>query len=103
MTEKKIYTDTRLTVDTIAQLLNMKRHNVSTAINRCTKKTFNTYLNEYRVKEAINIISKKEAKDLTIDNIAFSSGFTDRTNFYRVFKKFTGLSPTDFKKNINSG
>jgi AraC-like DNA-binding protein len=33
---------------------------------------------------------------LTVEGIAFEAGFADRRSFYRVFKKYTGLSPSDF-------
>ena len=100
MTEEKIYKDSSLSVGLLAQIIGMKRHNVSIAINKCAKKSFNTFINEYRIKEAIQLLSKPNAKYFTVDSIAYDCGFTDRKNFYRVFKKITGLSPTEFKNNI---
>jgi AraC-like DNA-binding protein len=98
--EEKIFRDASLTVDLLAHQLNAKRHYVSMAINRCTKKNFNTFVNEYRVKEAVQLLSKSNFEQFSIDQIAFDSGFTDRKNFYRVFKKITGLSPTEFRENM---
>lgn len=69
------------------------------AVSRCTGKTFKTWLNEYRIKEAIRLLSDKNNSTISIDALTFESGFSDRTTFYRVFKKMTGISPTDFKKN----
>jgi AraC-like DNA-binding protein len=100
MTEKKIFRDASLSVDLLAHQINAKRHYISMAINRCTKKNFSTFVNEYRVKEAVQLLSKTDFEQFSIDQIAFDSGFTDRKNFYRVFKKMTGLSPTEFRKNM---
>jgi len=100
MTEEKLYKDNSLSVGLLAQKIGMKRHNVSVAINKCAQKSFNTFINEYRIKEAIQLLSKPNAKDFTVDSIAYDCGFTDRKNFYRVFKKLTGLSPTEFKNNL---
>ena len=100
MFEDKLYRDAALSVDLLANKLNAKRHNVSIAINRCMKKSFNSFVNEYRIKEAIQLLSKNDFNSLTIDTIAFDVGFNDRHNFYRVFKKMTGLSPTEFRKNV---
>ena len=100
MLDEKLYTDPLLSVDMLANKLKMKRHYVSESINRCKNINFNTYINEYRIKEAIRLLSKKDAKEFSIDRIAFDAGFNDRINFYRIFKKITGLSPTEFRKNI---
>ena len=101
MSEEKLYRETSLSVDSLARKLGVKRYYLSEAINNCVKKSFNTLVNEYRIKEAIRLLSEKENKDIHIDDIAYDSGFNDRKNFYRVFKKMTGLSPTEFRNNAN--
>ena len=101
MNEEKIYKDNTLSVDSLSHLLGAKKHNVSGVINRCTQNNFNTFVNEYRVKEAIRLMSDKNIQIYSIDGIAFDLGFGDRKSLHRVFKKMTGLSPTEFKKNVN--
>ena len=100
MYEQKVYKDYTLSVDSLSQLLGSKKHYVSGAINRCTKNNFNTFVNEYRIKEAIRLLSDKKSQMYSIDSIASELGFNDRQNFHRVFKKMTGLSPTEFRKNL---
>ena len=102
MTDEKIYRDGSLSVDSMAQLLGFKRYYISGAINRCSKKNFNTFINEYRIKEAIRLLSEKNARQFSMDGIALDAGFNDRRNFLRVFKKMTGLTPTEFVKVIAS-
>lgn len=102
MSEEKIYRSTDLTRDTLAETLRFNSYYVSQALNRCTGKNFNTYINEYRVKEAIRIMSEADSDNLTIDGIAFESGFNDRTSFYRSFKKITGLSPGEFRRSLKN-
>lgn len=89
-----------LTLDTLVTQTGLNRTYLSGALNRCLGKNFNTYVNEYRVKEAIRLMSEPTNVNYTIEAIAIESGFNDRSNFYRTFKKLTGLSPTDFRKNI---
>jgi len=103
MYEKKLYKRSDLSLDILAEETGFNRYYLSAALNRSTGKNFNTYVNEYRVKEAIRILSDADGQQLTADAIAFESGFNDRISFYRVFKKLTGLSPTEFRKNINGG
>ena len=94
-----IYKNPDLTLDLFAKKIDSNPSYVSNAINRCTGKNFKTYINEYRVKEAIYILSDEYSEDISIDELAENAGFNDRKNFYRVFKKITGLSPTNFKNN----
>jgi AraC-like DNA-binding protein len=99
MMEEKLYRDNMLSVELLAQKLGAKRHYVSTAINHCRNKSFNTFVNEYRIKEAVRRISDCSER-FSFEGIAFEIGFSDRTNFYRVFKKMTGLSPAEFRDNL---
>ena len=100
MQEEKVYHDIKISIDSLAQQLGYKKRHVSEAINRCTNNNFNVLISEYRVKEAIHLLSVKNSQDCTIDQMACDLGFKDRRNFYRVFKKITGLSPSEFKRNL---
>ena len=102
MSEEKSYREITLSVDSLAHKLGVKRYYISEAINHCTKMSFNAFVNEYRIKEAIRLLSEKENEAIPIDDIAFNSGFNDRKNFYRVFKKMTGLSPSGFRNNTKT-
>ena len=99
LSEEKLYTDNSLSVDMIAQKLHSKKHYVSNAINRCTHMNFKTFVNEYRIKEAVKMISS-DAKNLSLEGIAFELGYNDRKTFYTAFKKITGLSPSEFRSNL---
>jgi len=99
ISKDKIFKNSDLTLDSMAKHMNINRNYLSKAINQTTGKNFNTYINEYRVKEAINILSNKKSDVISIDAIAFDVGFNNRTSFYQSFKKITGLSPSDFRNN----
>ncbi|GHT15952.1 hypothetical protein FACS189426_23840 [Bacteroidia bacterium] len=94
-----LYRESNLSLYMLAAKTNQNPTYVSKAVSRCTGKTFKTWLNEYRIKEAVRLLSDKNNPNISIDTLAFDTGFNDRTTFYRVFKKTTGISPTDFKKN----
>lgn len=95
------FTQSELTLISLANHLGVNRTYLSAAINRCTGQGFSNYLAQLRVKEAIQIMSDPQNARLTIDSIAFSAGFSDRHNFYRAFKHETGLSPTAFRNSID--
>ena len=98
MVDKKAYADPALTLEKLAETTNIPRHLLSRAINRATGKNFSQYINEYRVKEAVRIMSSPSRNGLYIDELYERVGFNSRTSFYRVFKQATGLSPSDFRK-----
>lgn len=100
--DHKLYKRTDLTLDMLTSIAGFNRYYISGALNRCAGKNFNTYINEYRVKEAVRLLSDTTYSNKTFEEIAFDSGFNDRTSFYRAFKKVTGISPGDFRKNLNT-
>jgi len=88
-----------LTLNLLSCELSINRTYLSKAINVITNKGFSEWLNEYRIKEAIKLLSMVDQKRICIDNIAFETGYNNRTTFYRSFKKITGLSPTTYLNN----
>jgi AraC-like DNA-binding protein len=67
------------------------------------KKNFYDLVNGYRVEEAKRLLLDPKNTNYTILSVGFEAGFNSKTTFNTVFKKFTGLTPTDFrKKELNS-
>lgn len=101
--ERSAFLEHDLTGELLAARLHVHRNNISQAVNRITKNNLNHYINSYRIKEAIKIISETDWKQLNVDELYERVGFGSRPSFYRVFKQFTGLSPVMFqKKRISS-
>lgn len=96
---EKIFKDLDLTLDSLSKQMNINRNYLSKAINKTTGKNFNSYINEYRIKEAIKIMSDEKSDLISLDAIALEVGFSNRTSFYQSFKKVTGLTPSDFRNN----
>lgn len=90
VSKEKIFKNADLTLDLMAKQMSINRNYLSKAINQTTGKNFNTYINEYRVKEAIKILSNEKSDVISIDAIAFDVGFNNRTSFYQSFKKNNG-------------
>ena len=68
-------------------------------INGLKGKNFNVLLGEYRVKEACRRLADDETYgNFSIEGIASGLGFKSRSNFVNVFKKVTGLTPSEFHK-----
>ena len=97
---ERLYNNSDITIEKIALRMKANRTYLSHAINRCTGMNFAGYMNELRIREAVRIISADDTGELTIDAVAIDSGFSDRKNFHKVFKKITGISPSEFRKNL---
>jgi YesN/AraC family two-component response regulator len=100
VTNKNLYLNPDITLDAIAEQMGINRVYLSQAINRCYGDNFNNFINEFRIKEAVILLSNKKKEYLSIEGVAIDAGFNDRKTFYRVFKKFTGLSPSEFRENL---
>lgn len=96
--EKRLFQNPDISLDVLALELSINKYNLSKIINQTTGKNFNTFINEYRIKEAIKLLSDQKHDHFSIDAIAEECGFANRISFYRSFKKETGISPSDFKK-----
>ncbi|MDR3060562.1 MAG: helix-turn-helix domain-containing protein [Dysgonamonadaceae bacterium] len=94
-----LYKDSNLSLDMLAEKTGQNPTYISKAVSRCAGKNIKTYINEYRIKEAIRILSDENSAGISVEDLAFDSGFNDRKTFHRIFRNITGLSPTDFKKN----
>lgn len=96
--EKERHKNPSLTLNALAGELNVKQNYISNAINRCRECNFNTYINEYRIKEAIRIISSNNPDKIPVEELSFVVEFNNRSVFSRTFKKITGLPLTSFIK-----
>jgi two-component system response regulator YesN len=60
--------------------------------------SFIEYLNRYRIERAKELLYQK---NVPITEVAFQAGYNDYKYFGNVFKKYTGLTPRDFRKKIS--
>ncbi|MBS1597925.1 MAG: AraC family transcriptional regulator [Bacteroidetes bacterium] len=97
MEKEKIYQETELTLQNLADKLQTPSYQVSQAINEGMEKTFYDLINNYRVEEAKRLLLDPKNSNYTILSVGFEAGFNSKTTFNTVFKKFTGLTPTDFR------
>lgn len=83
----------------LAQMVNEQPKNVSQVINQLTGNNFNTFINEYRIKEACKRISDRDNYgNMTLEAIANSVGFKSVNSFRTAFKKVTGLFPSKYQQ-----
>lgn len=92
------YKDASLTLASLAKALQITPHELSRIINQGTGKNFNDLINEYRVKEVIRKMQDPTYQRMTLQGIAYESGFNSKSTFNRTFKQLTNQSPLEYQK-----
>ncbi|WP_420401687.1 helix-turn-helix domain-containing protein [Flagellimonas sp.] len=98
MSRDKAYLDENLSLTEFASLLNLDSNLVSYILNNHLKSNFHDFVNQYRIKEVKKRLTDPAYDNITLLGIALDSGFNSKTTFNRVFKKITGITPTEFQK-----
>lgn len=89
---------TDFSIDRLAVLTGSKPKYVSQVINECFDCNFNIFLNRYRIREACRRFADvPRYADLTIEAMANDVGFKSRSTFITFFKRITGLTPSEYR------
>jgi len=75
---------------------------LSQVINENIGKSFFDFVNEYRVRETKKALADSRSEQFSILGIAMDAGFNSKSAFYTAFKKYTGMTPSQFKEQINN-
>ncbi len=92
----KPYLEADFTLAELSSQMSLPAKTISMIVNSKLKSSFPDFVNSYRVKFAIELLKDFKKNNLTIEAVAYDSGFNNRTCFYNAFKKQTGKLPGDF-------
>ncbi len=98
MAEEKIFLNPSLTLDHVADQLDISTSYLSRVIKSELHTNYSDYVNEFRVNEAKNYLRNPEFSTYTITAIGLEAGFNSKSSFYEVFKKHTGQTPLHYKR-----
>lgn len=93
---EKCYRDSRLNLDLLCKHLGDLPYVVSQAINESEYQNFYSLVNGYRVAEA-KVLLRQEVERPILD-IAYAVGYNSKSTFNTAFKKRTGCSPSDYRR-----
>jgi len=99
MRTKKPFLNSSLTIRKLAEEIKMNSRDLSVLINQNLNQHFFDFVNEYRIEESKQILRNPLKKEFTILEILYEVGFNSKSSFNTAFKKHTGLTPTQFRKN----
>lgn len=95
---EKPYLNSELSMPLLAEELKVSLHHLSQVINGQLGQNFSDFINRYRIEEMKRRLTAPSYSHLKIEEIAFDTGFNSKSTFQAAFKKFTGMTPSEYRK-----
>ncbi len=95
MLKEKPFTNFDLTLAQLAKMLNMPERYLSQVINEYFHQNFYDFINSKRIEEAQGELRDKSKR---ISEIMYDVGFVSRSSFNTSFKKYVGMTPSEFRR-----
>jgi AraC-like DNA-binding protein len=99
MDEKRLYTDSLISVGKLAKLIGEPAYVISQVINEKMDVTFYDWIAKYRVEEAKRLMTNPKTSQYTVEQIAEEVGYNSKSAFNKAFKKFTEKTPSEYRTN----
>ena len=100
MAEKEPFLDPSLTIQELANQIDIPVRDLSVLINHKMDQHFFDFVNEYRIQKAMNILKDESKSQLTVLEILYEVGFNSKSSFNTSFKKYTNLTPTAYRNAV---
>ena len=92
-----------ITLAELAEQLKTRPYILSAFLNRKYEVHFNGLINKLRIEYVTEGLADNKWNMLTLEAIGEQAGFNNRTTFFNAFKKFTGMTPTQYIKQMKDG
>lgn len=102
MTNREPYLNPKLTIKELAELQGFPEKELSILINHYMDKHFFDFVNEFRIEKAKELLLDPKKKQFTILEILYEVGFNSKSSFNTAFKKYTGMTPSSYRKSKHS-
>jgi AraC-like DNA-binding protein len=97
--DERKYRKEGLTIRQLAEVMNEQEYRIRRVINgQLGFKNFNDFLNQYRIKEACEVLADPHQNKRTILEIAYDLGYQSIGPFNKAFRELKGTTPTAFRK-----
>lgn len=96
MQQEKLYTLESLSLNLLAEQLQLTSHQLSELINTEFKQGFSKYIRQYRIDEAKRLLIVEP--ESSVLSIGLSVGFSTQSNFYTAFRDIVGMAPGQYRK-----
>lgn len=93
----EINSSQKMTIDELANMVNMSRYHFCRVFKETTSKSPNDYINQIRINKAEHLLKNST---LNVTEVAMETGFNDLNYFSRLFKKYKNQTPSSL---LNTG
>jgi AraC-like DNA-binding protein len=98
MTDEHVYQNPELSILDVSERLKAPRHHVTQVLTEEFNKNFYSFINSYRIEDAMKRLKDPKNDHLTVLAIGFDSGFNSKSSFNTLFKKAVGMTPSEYRK-----
>jgi ligand-binding sensor domain-containing protein/AraC-like DNA-binding protein len=103
MEVEKAYLDADISLLSLAEKLSITSRVLSQILNEKMDRNFSDFINYYRVEEAKKLLQDPRGAQKKIIALAFDVGFNTKVAFYNAFKKFTNMTPAQYREKLRTG
>ncbi len=93
---EKPYLNPELSLQELADNVEVKRHHLSNVINQKHNKNFYEFINQYRIEEVKALMVDPKNRNYKLMSLAYDAGFNSKASFNRIFKQMTNMTPSQF-------
>jgi AraC-like DNA-binding protein len=94
---QKKYKDKDYSAKKLALDLGTNTRYISAVVNVKFHMNYTSFVNKYRIEEAMSILVDKRYQDLRIEEVSDMVGFSNRQSFYASFYRLIGITPREYR------
>jgi AraC-like DNA-binding protein len=94
---EKPYKNSSLKLQDLSGILDVPPHYLTEILNTRLNQNFYDYINSFRVEEVKRLIKEDKDKKFNLLSLALEAGFSSKSSFNSIFKKHTGLTPSEYR------
>ncbi len=94
---QKKYKDKDYSAKQLAADLGTNTRYISAIVNVKFHMNYTSFVNKYRIEEAMDILVDKRYMDLNMEDVSNMVGFSNRQSFYAAFFRFNNMTPRDYR------
>lgn len=94
---QKKYKDKDYSAKRLAEDLGTNTRYISAVVNVKFHMNYTSFVNKYRIEEAMSILVDKRYQNLRIEEVSDMVGFSNRQSFYASFYKIMGITPKEYR------
>ncbi len=100
MEKEKLYKNPDLTLPGLAKKLKLSANTLSYVLNGYCGQSFYNFVNSYRLEEVVSMMNDPKWDDKSVLELLLEAGFKSKSTFNPIFKKWTGKTPSEYRKEI---